>query len=60
MCMLDTSMGADDLARRAAAVGSLLLEAGADDCLGGVADLPAWLEARDFRSPSAVFRSSHA
>ena len=54
------SMGADVQAQRAAAVGSVLLEAGADGCLGGVADLPAWLEARDFRSPSAVFRSRHA
>ena len=54
------SMGADDQAQRAAAVGSVLLEAGADGCLGSVADLPAWLDARDFRSPSAVFRSSRA
>ena len=54
------SMAADDQAQRAAAVGSVLLEAGADGCLGSVADLPAWLDARDFRSPSAVFRSSRA
>lgn len=45
------SMGAVDLAQRAAAVGSVLLEAGADGCLESVAELPAWLEARDFRSP---------
>ena len=51
-------LGADERAQRAAAVGSMLLAAGADGCLGGVADLPAWLEARDFRSPSAHLRSS--
>lgn len=51
-------LGADEQAQRAAAVGSLLLAAGADGCLGGVADLPAWLEGRDFRSPSPFFRSS--
>ena len=51
-------LGADERAQRAAAVGSMLLDAGADGCLGGVADLPAWLEARDFRSPSPLFRSS--
>ncbi|MEN9664550.1 MAG: hypothetical protein RLZZ326_913 [Planctomycetota bacterium] len=55
-----TRLGADEQAQRAAAVGSMLLAAGADGCLGGVADLPAWLEARDFRSPSPVFRSSRA
>jgi len=55
-----TRLGADEQAQRAAAVGSMLLAAGADGCLGGVADLPAWLEARDFRSPCAVFRSSRA
>ena len=53
-------LGADEQAQRAAAVGSMLLAAGADGCLGGVADLPAWLEARDFRSPSPLFRSSRA
>ncbi|MEI8370963.1 MAG: phosphonoacetaldehyde hydrolase [Planctomycetia bacterium] len=51
-------LAADERAQRAAAVGSMLLAAGADGCLGGVADLPAWLEARDFRSPSAHLRSS--
>ena len=54
------SMAANDQAQCAAAVGSVLLEAGADGCLGSVAELPAWLEARDFRSPCAVFHSSHA
>lgn len=47
-------LASEDRTRRAAAVGVVLLDAGADGCLGSVAELPAWLEARGFRSPVAT------
>jgi len=46
-------LAADDRARRGAAIGAMLLDAGADACLPGVANLPDWLEARDFRLTAA-------
>jgi phosphonoacetaldehyde hydrolase len=54
------SLAAEDRARRAAAVGVVLLDAGADGCLDSVADLPAWLEAQDFRSPFSHLRRSQS
>ena len=51
------SIPADELVLRAASVRTTLLEAGADECLGGVADLPAWLEQRDFKCrPAGLLR----
>jgi phosphonoacetaldehyde hydrolase len=48
----------DERARRGAAVEATLSAAGADDCLTGVADLPAWLDAHDFRWPTVRARGA--